>query len=715
MARKPTTTPPRTDERFPVEYEDSASFVKAIVNLYAKDVDADRHNIEPARQDIQFVIGDQWNPNVRRARERLNKPVLTVNRLPAFVAQYMGSWLQNDTTLKVIPARGGSKAIAEIRQGLIRGITRERTAKRAINKAMENAYICGIGNFGVCLKDAKNDVFLRDIAFECIDDPFGVIWDRASTEPTGADANHCTVREYMTKDDFHKAYPEAEGDAGWVSDEMTDTVMTGHGWEIDDMVSVAKFWQMHEEPVTLGLEAETGDVIDLTDVPEEDRAGMVAPDKDGLPMIRDTVRRYALCHVLTSSRVLEGPYRLDVSRLPVFRVEGWSLQEANVRYRWGFVRNAKDPQRLHNYWRSVLAEELSKSVSTKWLLDTTAMKNGMADQFRNSHRTGDNVVFWDSQNGGAKPEMFPPPQMNSAVLTEAGMSVQDIKDVTNKHEASLGIQSNEVSGRAITARQRVSELGDAIYLDNMNAALGEAGRVVNELIPVVYDTNRTIKVVGEDDVDMVQEINGTAGDATPDVTIGKYDITYTTGPSYATKRQEAVDVMMTLMNTMPQVGNVIADIIVRNLDIPGAAEIEERLAMMLPPGMVNAERLPASRREAVMQKQQEAQQQAQQQQQIQMAQFQAMMAEQQAKTQEFLARAQKQMADAERTMAEVGVAREKVRLDAATIEIKGFQAGMDEAKLGMEAFRSGLDSAMRETEMNQQAQQTRGETDAPQE
>jgi len=239
--------------------------------------------------------------------------------------------------------------------------------------------------------------------------------------------------------------------------------------------------------------------------------------------------------------------------------------------------------------------------------------------------------------------------------------------------------------------------------------------VVNELIPVVYDTNRTIKVVGEDDVDMVQEINGTAGDATPDVTIGKYDITYTTGPSYATKRQEAVDVMMTLMNTMPQVGNVIADIIVRNLDIPGAAEIEERLAMMLPPGMVNADRLPASRREAVMQKQQEAQQQAQQQQQIQMAQFQAMMAEQQAKTQEFLARAQKQMADAERTMAEVGVAREKVRLDAATIEIKGFQAGMDEAKLGMEAFRSGLDSAMRETEMNQQAQQPRGETDAPQE
>jgi hypothetical protein len=713
MARRTTTKPPRTDARFPIEYGSEAEFCSAVVKTYGRDVDADLHNIEPARQDIQFVIGDQWDLNVKARRQRLKKPVLTINRLPAFVAQYIGSWLQTETTIKVSPARGGSKSIAEVRQGLIRTVTRTRTAKYAIKKAMENGYICGVGNFKVCLKDAENDVFLRDITFEAIDDPFGVIWDRSSKEPTGADANHCHVIQYMTKDDFNKAYPDAIGDAGWVADEMDASVMTAHGWEVDDMVRVCEFWQMQKEPVTLGLEAETGDVIELDEFDPDLWPAMVMPDAQGNPMIRETVRPYAECYIMTSSQVLEGPYRLDIPRLPVFRVEGYSLQEGSVRYRWGFVRNAKDPQRLHNYWRSVLAEELSKSVATKWLYDVAGGKGQLLDQFRDAHLSNDNVLQFDSSAGGMVPQQVPPPPMNAAVMTEAGMTVQDLKDVTNKHEASLGIQGNEVSGRAITARQRVSELGDVVYLDNMNAALGEAGRVIDALIPVVFDTNRMVKITGDDDVELLQEINGQAGDATPDITVGKYDITYSTGPSYATMRQESVDVLMTLMNTMPQVGNVVADIIVRNLDIPGATEIEERLASMLPPGMVNIERLPARRREAVQQAQEQAAQQAQQQQQMQMMQFQAAMAKLQAEVAELNARAQRQLAQGAESMGRTEIDRSKVAVSAAAVEVDAFEAGMLNARLGLNAIRLGLESAAAETdraEQRQQAAQTTPQT-----
>lgn len=691
--RKATSTPPRTDARFPLSYEDEASFLQAARDMYHKDVDADRHNIEPARQDIQFVIGDQWDVNVKRRRERLKKPVLTVNRLPAFVAQYIGSWLQSDTTMKLIPSRGGSRKIAEIRQGIIRTIMKGREAKRALHKAMENAYICGVGNFKVALEDAKNDVFLRDIVLQPLDDPFAVTWDRASYEPTGADARHCFVTRYMTREDYRQAYPDAVSDAGWAADELDATVMTGHGWEVDEMVRVCEFWQMQEEPVTVGLEAETGDVIDVTDMDEEERLLVLALDEDGMPIMRDTVRPYAECYVLSSSQVLEGPYRLPCSRLPVFRVEGWSLQEASVRYRWGFVRNAKDPQRLHNYWRSILAEELMKSPATKWLLDKQGDKVGMADQFRNAHLSGDPVLFWDSSAGGLKPEFIAPPMLNQAVLTEAGMTVQDIKDVTNKHEASLGLTSNEVSGKAITARQRVSELGDVVYTENMNAALAEAGRVINDLIPVVYDTNRTVKITGDDDVEALQEINGRFNDATPDITIGKYDISYTTGPSYATKRQEAVDIMMTLMNTMPQVGNVIADIIVRNMDIPGAEEIEERLAAMLPPGMVNPERLPARRREAVEQQMAAQQQQAEQQAAMQQAMFERELAKIEAEVAELRGRAARQTAQAQLAASQVGVDGAKVMVQQQAVEVDAAKVEADVDKLRVDVFKMGLESA----------------------
>lgn len=706
MAKKKINDEPilKTGSRQATEYEDLATFMRAVRDLFQKDLDADRHNIEPARQDIQFVIGDQWDIDTKIRRERLRKPVLTVNRLPAFVAQYVGAWLQSDTSIKLIPTRGGSRKVAEIRQGLIRTITRNREAKRALHKAMENAYICGVGNFSVSLVDAKNDVFLRDVVIQAIGDPFAVTWDRASYEPTGADANHCFVTRYMTKDDFKRAYPKADDDSGWAADELDASVMVGHGFEVDEMLRVCEFWQMREEPITLGLEADSGDVIDVTEMADAERAMLLAVGDDGQLVIRETVKPYAECYVLTSKQVLEGPYRLDIPRLPVFRVEGWSLQEAAVRYRWGFVRNAKDPQRLHNYWRSILAEELMKSPASKWLLDQAGIKVGMDDQFRNAHLSGDPVLKWDSAAGGSKPEFIPPPMLNQAVLTEAQMTVQDIRDVTNRHEASMGQVSNEVSGKAITARQRVSELGDVIYIENMNAALAEAGRVINDLIPIVYDTNRVVKITGDDDIELVQEINGRFGDETPDITTGKYDVSYTTGPSYATKRQEAVDVMMTLMNTMPQVGNVVADIIVRNMDIPGAEEIEERLASMMPPGMINPERLTASRRERVA-KQAEQQAAAQEQQaQLQQVMVQLQIEEAKAKIAELQSRTVKQMAQAELAQSQVGVDAFEAEIKQDKVEVDAAKVGAEVDRMGVEVFRMGLENAQNVRANAQEAQ-----------
>lgn len=278
------------------------------------------------------------------------------------------------------------------------------------------------------------------------------------------------------------------------------------------------------------------------------------------------------------------------------------------------------------------------------------------------------------------------------------MSVQDIKDVTNKHEASMGVTSNEVSGKAITARQRVSELGDRIYLENMNHAQAECARVINELIPEVYDTNRTVKLMGDDDQILLQEINGDFGDETPDVTLGTYDITYTTGPSYATKREEATETMLTLMNHMPQTGNYIVDIIARNMDIPGSEEIAERMMSLLPPGMVNLERLSESARKRVEEKMEGQQQQQQQDQQIQMAMMQKNFEKLTAEIQDVSARAMKSQAQAELAMSQVGVDATKVKaiyeVDKEKNTLEALRFGLELDKNEVETVKAGIETAM---------------------
>lgn len=687
---------------------DDDEFMREARRIYHMDVESDRHNIEPAREDIQFVTGDQWDLNVKTRRTRLNKPALTVNRLPAFVAQYLGSWQQTDTTMLLRPMKGGTKKIAELRQGLIRSILKDPNADHATYTAMETAYICGVGSFGISLVENRYDLFEKDVVLKAYDDPFQVVWDRQSREPTGADARHVWAMEYITKEQFKKIYPNATSFEGWQGDEFDYTRMTSYGWDVDEMVRVCHFWCMKEEDVKLGLEVDSGDIVDVTDWTDEQIEAGIARDRNGELMLRETVRPYAECHVLSGQEILDGPYRLNISRVPVFRVEGWALQEASVRHRWGFVRHAKDPQRIHNYWRSVLAEELMKSNASKWLLDQAAMRSGLAEQFRNSHLSGDNVLFWDSQSAGAKPELIPPPMLNGAVLTEAQMSVQDIKDVTNKHEASMGVTSNEVSGRAITARQRVSELGDRIYLENMNRALSECAKVINELIPEVYDTNRVIKVMGEDDQVLMQEINGDFGDETPDITRGKYDLTFTTGPSYATKREEAVDTMLTMMNHMPQTANYIADIIARNMDIPGADEIADRMMALLPPQLVDTSRMSEQKRAKFEAAQQAQQQQAQQQEAMQMEMFKRQLGELEAKIQNLSAGAMKSQAQAQLAASQAGVDATKVmsqhEIGTDKNLIDAARVGLDLQRSEIDALKMGMESAYKGVELERQAE-----------
>lgn len=684
-----------------IDETDRLDLLRKAKELYSEDVAADEHNIIPAREDMLMVAGDQWDPRDRALREKNRKPTLTVNRFPAFIGQYLGSWLQSDLTIKLSPTRGGTKAIADIRQGLIRATMRNTTAKRALYRAAETAYICGIGNFGVELVDAEDDVFARDIALRRYDDPFQVIWDRASTETTGKDAQHVFCFEFVTREEFKKRWPKASSAAGWFDDTWTVYATENSIIGANPMVRVCYFWQMVRVPVLLALERDTGDVIDITDVPKEEWILNVALDDQGVPITRETEKPFAECWVMSAAEVLEGPYRLPIDRVPVFRMEGWKLYENSTSHRWGFVRAAKDSQKIHNYWRSVMVEELRKSVSSKWLLDKATMQSGLADQFRTAHLSGDTVLFWDSQVDGAPPQQLPPMPLNEAVLTQANMTVQDMMDITNKHQAALGQTSNEVSARAINARQQVASLGDTIYMDNANAAMAEAGRVMNQLIPLCYDTNRVVKTLGEDDEITLQEINGEFGDKTPDITLGKYDVTYSTGPSYATKRQEAVDVLMTLMNTMPQVGNVTADIIVRNMDIPGADEIAARLAALMPPGIVDPDSLPEKARKSVMARmQQQAQAQAQQQQ-LGVMQLQAQMQKMAAEIAELSSRAAKQNAQAQVAQAAVGVEALNAMNKADANEVLALQAGRT---FHVSAAQLGLDAATA-VEQSRQAQQ----------
>jgi len=647
----------RSKPKVPSDFENEYEFLEHVRTLYSKDLDSDRINREESTLDARFVTGEQWDPSVKSKRELAGKPALTINRLPAYVAQLVGNRRMNDTGIKIIPDAGGSKRVAKVREGLIRNIQKLSRAQYAFDKAFEQQVIGGLGNFQVHLDYAHDDVFEQDIHIAAIPNPLAVVWDQNSVDPSGADAQHVFVVDNLDRKEFKRRYPKAEG-GSWDAD-MERVRSTG--MDTDDDVQVVSFWRMRSKERVVAM-MQNGDVRDVTDLQLEEWAEEVMLDSDQLPMIREVQRKYAEMYLCSANTILAGPYVLPIKRLPVFKVTAWELFIEGDRKRWGLIRHARDPQKLHNYWRSVIAEKLIGSPKAKWIAADTAVE-GYEDDYRRSHLSDDPLLKYNASSG-AQPQRLDPVQMEAALIQEAGLASQDIRDVTNLHEANMGQRSNEVSGRAIMARQRVGEVGTVVYQDNLNIAIEECGKVINDLIPVVYDTPRIIKVLGEDMLtEKLVPINQQDPESV-DITEGKYTVSVTTGPSYTTRRVESREEMMAMVNAMPQMMSVAADKIIEAQDWPGAEAIARRVRAQLPPGMVSEQDMDEDELQALQGQQQaaQAQQEMQQQQmQIEMALKQAQVEEAQARAQEAQARAQQAMASAAKSMADI----EQNRLDGA--------------------------------------------------
>lgn len=590
MAYKPMPGTPdpeakKPNIRLPEEYEDDAQFLEEMREIYSDNESAEFDNHLAGAEDLAFFVGDQWDDTVKQKRIAARKPVLTINRLPAFVAQIMGSRKLNETVVKILPDNGGTIAIAKVREGLMRSIQQQSKADFAYDNALLGGVVCGVGNFQLVLEYETNDVWDVSIRIRPIADHFAVLWDRTMIESTGSDAGNSFVMQTMPLKEFYTRWPWATPSD--VMERRFPAELYRSSWFTRNDVRVVDYWRMRTHERVLALMSD-GSTQDITDEESTDKLSQIASRPDGSPFIRKVQKPFAQRYVCSGLDVLEGPYELPIDRIPVFRVPGWEIRIGDTVHRWGLIRHMKDPQRLHNYWRSAIAEKIMRSPKNTWTAADTAVA-GREQAWRNANTSDDPLLIWNAESGN-EPKRQDPIQVEDALIAQAEITTQDLKDVSNIHEANLGMPSNEVSGAAINARVRVSDTGTAIYQDNLSKAIEECGRVTNDLIPLVYDTPRIIKVIGEDSKELMTAINQT-GNKDSDITVGKYSVTASTGPSTATKRQESAQAMMALATAMPQTLAVAPDLLVQAQDWPMADKLAERFRKTLPPGLLEPDEM----------------------------------------------------------------------------------------------------------------------------
>lgn len=561
----------------PEGFDSVEDFLTDMREEYKADLEYDRVNREQAMDDKRFTAGEQWDPVVLEQRRGL--PCLVINNIPQFTAQLVGDWRESRKSIKVVPSNDEDVEIASVRGDLIRGIELQSRADRVYDSAFESLVQCGDGAFRVSVEYARDDVFDQDIFIRPIEDALSVVWDRFSVDPTGRDARRCFVSDKMPKKEYRAKFGSIPADQ--LHNEDTLNELSVEGWIDQDCYQVTEYWRLVERKRLMAMFS-NGKVFILDDNNSDELMELY-----GSPVkTRVTWVSYAQMHLCTGFAILSGPYEYQLNRLPVVRMSGRVVNIGGRRVRYGLVRFMKDAARLKNFWRSVAAEQLGYAPKAKWMATESAVE-GKEETLRKAHLSRDPLlIFNDEAEFGKNVLRVDPPGIEAALLNEANTNAQDMKDVTGIHDASLGKRSNEVSGRAIMARQREGDIANITFHDNGNAALLEAGDVVNQLIPQIYDGTRILRAIGEDQAPKFVKVNDPYDPSAIDLSVGKFDVALTTGASYTTRRVEAAQSMMEAVQVFPELMGIAGDLIAKAQDWPGADKLAERLKKTIPPHLL---------------------------------------------------------------------------------------------------------------------------------
>ena len=552
--------------------------------------DADSNNRAEAQEDLKFAAGDQWPVEIQNSRTLEARPCLTINKIDAYIKQITNQQRQQRPRIKVHGMNNESdEKVAEILQGICRHIEVNSNADTAYDEAFDYAVRMGWGYWRIVTDYIREDSFDQEIYIQPIHNPFTVYFDPNSILPDGSDAERCLITEVISKNVFRSLYPDADDGVSFTQRATGDVLAE---WVMKEDIRIAEYFYTERKPATL-LMLSDGTKLYKDELKDGEIEMMAA---NGIIVVdeRQSYKKVIKWCKLTAMQVLEErewPGRF----IPVVPVYGQRLFVESKRKKFGLVRMAKDPQRMYNFWQTSLTESVALAPKAKWLLAEGQDENH-ENEWAQANIKSTPVLRYKQTDIEGRPAPVPSrlqPEPPPAGIMAASASIND--DL----QAVLGVfdpnqmPTGNISGKALMGQQQQIDLTNYHYYDNLTRSIKYTGKILLDLIPHIYDSQRVMRIIGEDAQPEMVTINEPSQteegvyEILNDVTVGQYDVVMDTGPGYNSKRLEAVNSMMPLMQNSEKLMDIAGDLFIRNMDFPGSDIIADRLAAMNPMAQID--------------------------------------------------------------------------------------------------------------------------------
>lgn len=563
-------------------------------------VSQEADNRKNAVDDLKFKSGEgQWPADVVSQRNFDKRPTLTINKLPTFVNQVVNDQRMNRPAININPVGDrGDPEVAKMYRGLIRAIERHSAADTAYDTAFDSAVSGGFGYWRFMIEYESADSFQKTIVIKRIRNPMTVYLDPSHQEPDGSDARYGFVTETVPRKEFEEDFPDADPMPWNLGGSGEDDKQ----WVTEHDIRIAEYFEIVTEKRRL-VELENGHVGWFDELNDAGKKLEVVND-------RWSDFNHTQWYKLTIKDVLEED-EWPGKWVPIVKVTGNEIDiEGKVRLS-GIIRNAKSSQLMYNYMRTTGVEIAMLQPKAPWV-GAEGQFEGYENDWKQSNTKPTPYLEYRPVDVEGKPA--PPPQrqqfqgVNQNVMAEVQAAAQDLQGTTGiRFDATMNERTYDESGRALRELRERGDLGSFHYVDNLARSLRHGGEILVDLIPKVFDTKQIVTILREDDSEEQVQIDPNAPKPSSEgqhpqthkklnifnPTYGKYGVTVTIGPSYATKRIEASESIMGFMRALgpaaPQAIPLIMDLVAKNQDWPESQQISKRLASLVPPQVLAAD------------------------------------------------------------------------------------------------------------------------------
>lgn len=552
--------------------------------------------------DIRFANADadnkyQWPTRMWNDRQRDERPALTINKTRQHNLNIINDAKMNKPSIKYRAAGNGATAeSARIWDGIARHIEYQSNAQAHYDYATTFQVTAGIGYLRVNTDYVDENSFDQDLFITSIADPLTVYIDPDARAPAKEDMRFAFIFEDMPKEVFDRKYPQYKQYAG------QNLLVAEKGWLDADHVRVAEYFEAED----------VDDELLMFDGPDGQPVTIMASDlrrvdpkhaafKDPMTKKRSVSRRTIHYHFIVGNHLVEEEEKIwPGATIPIIPVIGEETIIEGRLDRKGHTRALKDPQRMYNYWASAAVEYGALQSKTPWIVGVESVE-GFEEYWATANRQNHAYLPYRSVGDDGKP-LPPPSRVEPPVPSPValkGMEIANIEMqmVSGQYENQLGQQGNERTGKAIAERQRQGDRATYHFIDHLAISIRQIGKIVLDLVPKVYDTNRIITILAENNESLEVKLDPQMTQAHQlelnenneviarvlNPSIGKYEVMADVGPGYATRREEAFNAFTLFLSQNPALTSIVGDIMFRAGDFPMAEEAAERLKRMVPP------------------------------------------------------------------------------------------------------------------------------------